>query len=551
MLYQITRVDVTGIFYPEVGNKLLSLINYHTEYHLLCRVCLLSPRLINSIRQLGLSMFFVMLCFFNSHNNVNADLLKKIDPVDEATPFALTFFPSADSLGKFEGELESAPVYAANKLIGYVFFTDHVMPIPGYSGKPMHTLVGFDLSAKITGVEIVSHEEPILLAGVSEQDLIDFKNQYLGLYAYQRSQLGGSDREGYVTFDSITGATITAMVLNSTINTPFREIAISRGLIKADSASTIAEEEPIWVYTWRDKTFQIIVLSVGLLLLFCMLIFQDWLARHPTLLFYLRYSYLAYTVIFIGWYSLAQLSIVNVLTFVSSIMHGFNWDTFMIDPMLFILWSFVAIIILLWGRGVYCGWLCPFGACQEIVYKIAEKLGLRSYEFPAYIHERLWAIKYLVMLGLFGVSLQSLGQAEVLAEVEPFKTVFSLHFHREWGYIVYAVALILVSALNRKFYCRYICPLGAALTFPSKFKIFDWLRRRKECGRPCQTCRAECEVGAIRITGEIISQECHYCLDCQVTYWNERKCPPLAERRKRRERRQAMNKQSSPNESTE
>jgi hypothetical protein len=493
------------------------------------------------------SIFLFSLCFLST--SANAGLLSKTDPVTEATPYALKFFPSANSLGNFDGEPESAPVYADNKLVGYVFFTDHVMPVPGYSGKPLHTLVGFDLSGKITGVEIVSHEEPILLAGVSEQDLINFKNQYLGLYAYQRSQLGGSEREGYVTFDSITGATITAMVINSTISNALRDIAISRGLIKQELSLAPSDEEPIWVYAWRNKKFQITVLTLGLILLLFILFFQDWLAHHPSLLIYLRYSYLVYTVIFIGWYCLAQLSIVNVLTFTSSVMHGFSWDTFMIDPILFILWSFVALTILLWGRGVYCGWLCPFGASQEIIYKIGEKLGVRSYEFPAYIHERLWAIKYLIMLGLFGLSLQSLERAEILAEVEPFKTVFSLHFQRDWGYIIFAVALILVSMLNRKFYCRYICPLGAALTFPSKFKIFDWLRRRKECGRPCQTCRVECEVGAIRVTGEIISQECHYCLDCQVTYWNEQKCPPLAERRKRRERHQAIKKQSVKTES--
>ncbi|MCW8900699.1 MAG: NosR/NirI family protein [Gammaproteobacteria bacterium] len=520
---------------------------HHTQYFLLRVLNILFLRLYNSLRQLGLVTVYLVFLFFSFNYNVNAGLLTKLDPVSEATPYALTFFPFADSLGTFDGDPESAAVYSDNKLVGYVFFTDHVMPIPGYSGKPMHTLVGFDLTGKITGIEIVSHEEPILLAGVSEQDLLDFKNQYLGFNANQRSQVGGSEREGYVTFDGITGATITAMVLNSTITTALREIAILRGLIKPEENTVISAEEPIWVYAWRNKIFQIIVLSAGLLILFLILIFQDWLAHHPSFLIYLRYGFLIYTVIFIGWYSLAQLSIVNVLTFVSSIMHGFSWDTFMIDPMLFILWSFVAMTILLWGRGVYCGWLCPFGASQEIVYKIGEKLGVRSFEFPAYVHERLWAIKYLVMLGLFGLSLQSLARAEVVAEVEPFKTVFSLHFHREWGYVLYATALILVSALNRKFYCRYICPLGAALTFPSKFKIFDWLRRRKECGRPCQTCRAECEVGAIRLTGEIISQECHYCLDCQVTYWNDKKCPPLAERRKRIERRQAINKQASIN----
>lgn len=188
------------------------------------------------------------------------------------------------------------------------------------------------------------------------------------------------------------------------------------------------------------------------------------------------------------------------------------------------------------GTGVYCGWLCPFGALQELIFRITERFKCPTFEFPEVVHERLWAIKYLIMLGLFAVSLQSLVMAEQLAEVEPFKTTITLHFAREWGYVMYAAGLLLISAFNRKFYCRYICPLGAALTFPSKFRIFEWLRRYKECGRPCQICRNECEVRAIHSTGEINANECHYCLDCQVTYWNAYKCPPLAGKHKKRER---------------
>ncbi|MGN2393376.1 hypothetical protein ACTFO6_18035, partial [Pelomicrobium sp. G1] len=76
-----------------------------------------------------------------------------------------------------------------------------------------------------------------------------------------------------------------------------------------------------------------------------------------------------------------------------------------------------------------------------------------------------------------------------------------------------------------------------ALAIPGRFRLFDWwLRRRRECGKPCQVCAVECPVRAIRPTGEINANECHYCLDCQVVYYNERKCPPLIERRKRRER---------------
>jgi NosR/NirI family nitrous oxide reductase transcriptional regulator len=154
------------------------------------------------------------------------------------------------------------------------------------------------------------------------------------------------------------------------------------------------------------------------------------------------------------------------------------------------------------------------------------------------VHERLWALKYLILLGLFAVSLHSLPEAERLAEVEPFKTAITLRFLRDWPFVLYAVALLAGALIVRKLFCRYLCPLGAALTFPGRFRIFDWLRRRKECGHPCQTCAVECEVGAIKPTGEIIANECHYCLDCQVTYWNEHKCPPLVEQRKRRERRE-------------
>ena len=287
---------------------------------------------------------------------------------------------------------------------------------------------------------------------------------------------------------------------------------------------------------WRKSTFQIFVLVTGLVFLTLVLVFQDWLAKRPRLLVYVRDGYLIFTVVFIGWYSLAQLSVVNVLTFAQAAMHNFQWEGFLIDPMMFILWSFVAVTLLLWGRGVYCGWLCPFGALQELTQQLARRLGVRQYEFSEMVHERLWALKYIILLALFGVSLQSLVQAERLAEVEPFKTAITMRFQREWGYVVFAAGLILVSAINRKFYCKYLCPLGAALTIPGKFRIFDWLRRHRECGRPCQVCAVECEVQAIRKNGEINANECHYCLDCQVTYWNDQKCPPEVERRKRRER---------------
>jgi NosR/NirI family nitrous oxide reductase transcriptional regulator len=175
---------------------------------------------------------------------------------------------------------------------------------------------------------------------------------------------------------------------------------------------------------------------------------------------------------------------------------------------------------------------------QELAQQVARRFKIRQFEFPDVVHERLWGVKYVILIVLFGLSLQSMGQAVRYAEIEPFKTAITLRFEREWPFVLYAAGLLAVSLVNRKFFCKYLCPLGAALTIPGRFRVFDWwLRRRKECGRPCQTCANECEVRAIRPTGEINANECHYCLDCQVTYYSDRKCAPLIERRLKREER--------------
>ncbi|WP_417779980.1 transcriptional regulator NosR [Stutzerimonas xanthomarina] len=293
---------------------------------------------------------------------------------------------------------------------------------------------------------------------------------------------------------------------------------------------------PMWVNIWYQQSFQIGVIIAALILLTVILFLQDKFTQHPTFLKRLRHGYLIFTVVFIGWYALGQLSVVNVLTFVHALVQDFRWELFLTDPVIFILWVFTAASILLWGRGVFCGWLCPFGALQELINEAARKFKIPQYDVPFAIHERLWAIKYIVLLVLFGISLESMTVAEQAAEVEPFKTAITLKFDRQWWFVVYAVALLAINIFTRKVYCRYVCPLGAGLAITGRFRLFDWLKRRKECGNPCQVCANECEVQAIHPDGHINHNECHYCLDCQMTYHNDNKCPPLIVKNKRSKR---------------
>ncbi len=106
---------------------------------------------------------------------------------------------------------------------------------------------------------------------------------------------------------------------------------------------------------------------------------------------------------------------------------------------------------------MFCGWLCPFGALQELLNELARKLRVPQFQVPFAVHERLWAIKYIILLVLFGLSLESLALAEQAAEVEPFKTAITLGFDRQWWFVAYAVALLVVNLFTRKVYCRYLC----------------------------------------------------------------------------------------------
>jgi NosR/NirI family nitrite reductase transcriptional regulator len=236
---------------------------------------------------------------------------------------------------------------------------------------------------------------------------------------------------------------------------------------------------------------------------------------------------------------------VQVVAFLQSLLSGFRWETFLIEPVIFLLWSFVALGLLFWGRGVYCGWLCPFGALQELTNEAAQRLGVPQLAVPHAIQERLWAIKYTLFLAILGLSFYSMREALILAEVEPFKTAMSMHFLRAWPFVLFVVVLLAAGLFIERFYCRYLCPLGAALAIPAKLKLFDWLSRRPQCGRECRLCETKCTVGAIDPIGRINPNECVLCLRCQMIYHDPNTCTVL-KMRAAREGRQTATQGATP-----
>jgi len=643
-------------------------------------------------------------------------------------------FPGADRFGAAEGTPAAIPAYQGEKLLGYVFESSDI----GYSGKPIKTLAGMDLTGKIVGARVTEHHEPILLAGIPNEKLIDFVAKYVGKSIVEITAPGAPRP----AVDIVAGATVTVIVIDDGLLRTALKIARAHGLagFKADdgkrkavlaqrpfapmafdqllgegtvrrlslsngdvdeafakagvgndpyatpsdpkasfidlnvalvspevigrnllgdaefkaldgwlkpsqSAIVIAgsgeyswrgsgyvrggifdriqliqegvsfrfsdklyrrvgkleggapdfpeiglfkipedlgfdpakpwrlellaqratggrqkaftsfaidytlppsmlvqappspsaaqmDEEPagrndLWKGIWKARIIDIVILAASLVVLTFIFFFQDWLVKKPKLFTRIRAGFLAFTVLWIGVYAGAQLSVVNVFTFTQALMTGFRWDFFLLEPLIFILWCATAGALLFWGRGAYCGWLCPFGAAQELINMAAKRLGVRQYVPKFAWHERLWALKYIIFIALFGLSMYSLALAERCAEVEPFKTVWLLHFAREWPWVVYALTMLSASVFVERFYCRYLCPLGGALGIPGRGRMFDWLKRRKQCGFECSKCAKECMVQAIHPNGQINPNECLYCMHCQVVYQDHDSCTPL------------------------
>ncbi|WP_415234372.1 4Fe-4S binding protein [Pseudorhodobacter sp.] len=291
-----------------------------------------------------------------------------------------------------------------------------------------------------------------------------------------------------------------------------------------------APDVPLWQTVWAAKHLQtgivVLMLSVLTLILFA----QEWITRRPRLWRFGRIGFLTTTLFVLGWGLNGQLSVVQVVAFLHSLLNGFRWETFLIEPVIFLLWGFTALGLLFWGRGVYCGWLCPFGALQELTNTAAQALGLRQVAVPQALHERLWVIKYTAFVGIVALSFYSLHHALIAAEFEPFKTAISMRMLRAWPFLLFVGVILVAGLFIERFYCRYLCPLGAGLAIPAKLKIFDWLKRRAQCGRECRLCETKCTVGAIDPLGRINPNECVLCLRCQIIMNDPHSCPVLKRR---------------------
>ena len=294
-------------------------------------------------------------------------------------------------------------------------------------------------------------------------------------------------------------------------------------------------ENQLLAQAWRVGGAR--ALMVGLIYGFVILLFafRKRVMRDKRRLVRLHTAVMVTSFVGLGLWLRAQPSVTQILTVFDSALHGWRWALFLSEPILWVSWIAITFVSLVWGRGVFCGWLCPYGTMTELLYKVGGALGLPRYELPDRVHQKLRFVRYGVLVVLVGVFLYAPATGERLAEVEPFKTTFFvLPWTRHALLIAWWLVLLLASTMMWRPFCRYLCPLGAGLALLGSFRL-SGPYRRDFCSK-CKICTRGCEPKAIRPDGTIDPRECLSCMECEANYNDDDVCPPLVQIKRRKER---------------
>jgi polyferredoxin len=166
------------------------------------------------------------------------------------------------------------------------------------------------------------------------------------------------------------------------------------------------------------------------------------------------------------------------------------------------------------AKKAFCGWACPIGFLGELAGRLGGVLWKGRRTPGPKVNHRLKMLRYAVL----AVSLYytyRLGEL-VLRGFDPFYVIFSGVGHGTFGWITYATLGVLVAGalLIPMFFCRYLCPLGAAFDPFARLGIIKVLRDTNLCTE-CGDCAKACP-HAIRPYGmvAVLDRDCTNCLEC-------------------------------------
>jgi NosR/NirI family nitrous oxide reductase transcriptional regulator len=433
---------------------------------------------------------FYILIFMNLTPECFAELVTKRDLAD-VLPAANAFARKTEPFPHFLGYTTDG-----GYLVGVIFLTTEVVPDESWGYRDLiATLVGVDAKGKIAGIKVMSEfESPRYTKGLLADESWFLKQ-------FEEKDAGDNfilESDVY----AITGATITSSTVNRSIKAGL-ELVTEQVL-----RQHVDKDNPV-----KHLFFQHLLWQIDFIFLWIMVGLALWsfFKKNESLRYFILGLSFAYLGIFMGG-GFSINDILRLLSFHSPVfLNNLYWYSLVV----------IAIGLTIIAGRFYCGWLCPFGAITEVLFRLVPIEWKITGEADRYLK----VVKYvnLGILLLIGVLLANNILAVYLAGIiEPFATFFNLHGDLiSWMWLI---LMLVFSAFVSRFYCRYFCPLGAFFALLSGFCAFLRLRRIRinlpedNC-KGCRLAQKQCQMNAIsydeRLNNpRIDGNECFMCNTC-------------------------------------
>jgi Na+-translocating ferredoxin:NAD+ oxidoreductase RnfG subunit len=352
---------------------------------------------------------------------------------NDIMPFMNKVFPEAQSFQK----IASSPViYEGIKKdqngregkIGYVVIEQAV----AYGG-PIKMVTGIDLKGKIVGTVIAAHKDtPSFIAKVIDQKYLE---KFIGKDITAPLSI---DKD----IDCISGATFSSRGIAKAVSQGSH--AVARGEFGLDVKD---EVEPFKFGTKEIAVIALVILAV-----------IGVTAKQRKL----RWLTLTGSLVFIGFQYNTPISLANI----AALFMG-NFPSIRENLVWYILLIGIPALTFILGKNVYCFWLCPFGALQEITAKIGGgKFKCCNTAIEAKPAKIRYILIYLALIGAF------LTKSPSFAGYEPFATLFGRQgFGIQW---LILPVVIFSSFFISRFWCRFFCPgliLNQMILRPRKYLV--------------------------------------------------------------------------------
>ncbi len=198
----------------------------------------------------------------------------------------------------------------------------------------------------------------------------------------------------------------------------------------------------------------------------------------------------------------------------------------------FLLWALVTVVLTIVLGRFFCGWVCPFGSLHHLAGFLANRKKTAAQKVQLNKYRNAQCIKYLVLIfflsaaafpsltatlqiGLLDpISLITRSFNLVLAPIADRAANISSRFY-EGAWLIFTIflAAVLLNLVVPRFYCRFICPLGALFAVLGRFAIWRIGKNQPDCTN-CKLCEQACE-GGCEPSGNIKTGECVLCFNCR------------------------------------